>query len=119
MAGLWLTDDLPAIRAQDNRTPFAGYSKLGRCALNREAIVGPAHRILVHAVDFDGGNASAGTQHPDVLAFEGAASGRDESLLIEYCSDLAIHFVFSIQLDDPSPQPINVDVIAVGVNAPL
>src|SRR5262249_26249744 len=24
MAGLWLTDDLPAIRARDNRTPFAG-----------------------------------------------------------------------------------------------
>ncbi|SRR5579883_3572841 len=24
MAGLWLIDDLPAIRARDNRTPFAG-----------------------------------------------------------------------------------------------
>jgi hypothetical protein len=27
--------------------------------------------------------------------------------------------LFSIQLDDPSPQPINVDVVAVAVNAPL
>ncbi|MCK1587902.1 hypothetical protein [Bradyrhizobium sp. 169] len=39
--------------------------------------------------------------------------------MIEYCRDLGIHFVFSIQLDNPLPQPINVDVIAVGVNAPL
>ncbi|UGY30474.1 hypothetical protein HU675_0050980 (plasmid) [Bradyrhizobium septentrionale] len=39
--------------------------------------------------------------------------------MIEYCRDLGIHFLFSIQLDDPLPQPINVDVIAVGVNAPL
>ena len=39
--------------------------------------------------------------------------------LVEYCRDLGIHFVFSIQIDDPLPQSINVDVIAVGVNAPL
>ncbi|MDI2078499.1 hypothetical protein, partial [Bradyrhizobium sp. Mp27] len=37
-------------------------------------------------------------------------SGRDEAFLIEYCRDLAIHLVFSVQLDDPLPQPINVDV---------
>src|SRR6516162_11260454 len=65
-----------------------GYSKLRCCALNREATVGPAHRILVHAVDFDGGNAPAGAQHPHVLAFERAASGRDEAFLIENCCDL-------------------------------
>src|SRR6516164_9020086 len=44
------------------------YSKLSRCALNREATVGPAHRILVHAVDFDGGNAPAGTHEPHLTS---------------------------------------------------
>lgn len=48
-----------------------------------------------------------------------AASGRDEAFVIEYRRDLAIHLVFSIQLANSSRQRINVDVIAVGVNAPL
>ncbi|UWU75785.1 hypothetical protein N2603_38430 [Bradyrhizobium huanghuaihaiense] len=38
---------------------------------------------------------------------------------MEYCRNLAIHLVFSVQLDDPLPQSIDVDLIAVGLNAPL
>ena len=40
----------------------------------------------------DGGNAPARPQQPDILTFEGAASGRDKAFLIEYCGDLLVHF---------------------------
>jgi len=55
----------------------------------------------------------------DALVFECAASGRDEAFPIEYCRDLAIHLALSFQFNNPLPQPINVDVIAVGENPPL
>ena len=31
-------------------------------------------------------------KQPDILTFEGAASGRDKAFLIEYCGDLLVHF---------------------------
>lgn len=31
-------------------------------------------------------------QQPDILTFEGAASRRDKTFLIEYCGDLLVHF---------------------------
>ena len=54
--------------------------------------VGPPHGIRADAVDLDGGNAPARPQQPDILTFEGAASGRDKAFLIEYCGDLLVHF---------------------------
>ena len=47
------------------------------------------------------------------------AAGRDEAFPVEYRGDFLVHFAGAVELGDPLPQPFNVDVVAVGVNAPL
>ena len=80
-----------------------GNLECSSCALDREASVGPAHRICADAVDLRGRNTPAGAQQPDILSLEGTAAGSDEAFLIKYRCDLPVHFASAVQLRDPLP----------------
>jgi hypothetical protein len=54
-----------------------------------------------------------------VLTLNCTAARSDKAFLIEDCCDLPVHFARAIQLRNSLPQPLDVNVVAIGVNAPL
>src|SRR4051794_2063974 len=90
-----------------------------RGALNRIGPIGPARRGRAHPVDLHRRDAPALAQQPDVLAFEGAAPRRDETLPVKRRRDLLVHLAGAVERRDALMQLLEIAVIAVGVDAPL
>ena len=90
-----------------------------RRALHREGAIEPACRTGGYAIDLNSRNAPAGSQQPNVLSFERTSAGRDEAFTVEYRGDFLVHFAGGVEFGDSFPQPFNVDVVAVSMDAPL
>src|SRR3954468_17729795 len=73
-----------------------------RCggALDRIGPIRPAWRVCAHPVDLHRRDAPALAQQPDVLAFEGAAPRRNETLAVECRRDLLVHLAGAVERRD-------------------
>src|SRR3954467_10884168 len=71
-----------------------------RGALNRIGPIGPARRVCAHPVDLHRRNTPALAQQPDVLAFEGAAPCRNETLPVERGGNLLIRLAGAVERCD-------------------
>ena len=96
-----------------------GDPKLGCRTLDGEAAVGPAHWVGAVAIDLDGRDPPAGAQQPDILALEGAAAGSDKAFPVLCCGDHLVHPAGADELRKSSSQPFKIDIVTVGVDAPL
>ena len=94
-------------------------AECGRCSLDREAAIGPTHWVGADTVDFDRGNIPAFAQQPDVFTFELAAASGHKTFLVERRGDLLVHLAGGIELRNPLPQPIEIDVVPIRMNPSL
>lgn len=58
-------------------------------------------------------------QRADILTFERAAACCDKSLPRQPRGNLLVHFACGVEFDRSAPQPLQIDVVAIGVDPPL